>query len=163
MTEQQLISEQRQSELRMGFNEALAGGSNMNGDGGPIIHTEGHAQDLEFATTRINELRHQIDGLQLTISEVQVNHYEEWHEEDGDVLWWKWPVEDAPWVGTPNDLGYTVEIATQLATSQRNKEPVELTPQRVLVGGWPFDEHDLLHLFWTRLPGINTINSKVLE
>lgn len=45
------------NELRMAFNEALAGGPNMNGDGGPIIQTEGHAQDLQLATDCINELR----------------------------------------------------------------------------------------------------------
>jgi hypothetical protein len=51
------VTEERQSELRMAFNEALAGGPNMNGDCGPIIHTEGHAHDLQLATDCINELR----------------------------------------------------------------------------------------------------------
>lgn len=27
---------------------------------------------------------------------------EEWHEETGPVLWWRFPVEEAPWCGTPN-------------------------------------------------------------
>lgn len=27
----------------------------------------------------------------------------QWHEDMGDVLWWKLPVEEPPWVGTPND------------------------------------------------------------
>lgn len=26
-----------------------------------------------------------------------------WHEDMGDVLWWKFPVEEAPWVGSPLD------------------------------------------------------------
>lgn len=25
----------------------------------------------------------------------------EWHEDMGDVLWWKFPVTEAPWVGSP--------------------------------------------------------------
>jgi hypothetical protein len=30
---------------------------------------------------------------------------EQWHEDDGPVLWWQLPVMDQeqPWVGTPND------------------------------------------------------------
>lgn len=28
---------------------------------------------------------------------------DEWHEDDGDVLWWKFPIEEPPYVGTPND------------------------------------------------------------
>lgn len=28
---------------------------------------------------------------------------EEWSEDDGPVLWWRLPVEEAPWVGTPLD------------------------------------------------------------
>lgn len=27
----------------------------------------------------------------------------EWHEEDGNVLWWKFPVDEPPYVGTPLD------------------------------------------------------------
>lgn len=27
----------------------------------------------------------------------------EWHEDDGPVLWWKLPVDEPPWVGTPLD------------------------------------------------------------
>lgn len=28
---------------------------------------------------------------------------EDWHEDDGPVTWWKFPVEEAGWIGTPND------------------------------------------------------------
>lgn len=27
----------------------------------------------------------------------------EWHEDDGPVTWWKFPIEEAPWIGTPLD------------------------------------------------------------
>lgn len=77
--------------------------------------------------------------------------HHEWDEEDGDVLWWLWPIEDAPWVGTPLVLGYTVEVRTQLATSQTGREPVEIF-HRSSVGGWPFLEEDLHRVFWTELP-----------
>lgn len=46
-----------QSDLRMRFNEAIAGGPNMNGDSGWIIHTQGHASDLERAIERIAALQ----------------------------------------------------------------------------------------------------------
>ena len=28
---------------------------------------------------------------------------EEWHEDYGDVLWWKFPIEEPPYVGSPLD------------------------------------------------------------
>ena len=28
---------------------------------------------------------------------------DEWGEEDGPVLWWKLPIEEPPWCGTPLD------------------------------------------------------------
>lgn len=28
---------------------------------------------------------------------------EEWHEDCGDVLWWKFPIEEPPYVGSPLD------------------------------------------------------------
>lgn len=77
--------------------------------------------------------------------------HHEWTEEDGDVLWWLWPIEQAPWVGTPLDLGYTVEVETYLTTSQAGREAMEIS-QRTSVGGWPFLEEDLHRVFWTRLP-----------
>lgn len=27
----------------------------------------------------------------------------EWHEDYGHVVWWKFPVEEPSWIGTPND------------------------------------------------------------
>ena len=30
----------------------------------------------------------------------------EWFEEDGAVLWWRFPVEEAPWVGQPHDCDW---------------------------------------------------------
>ena len=26
---------------------------------------------------------------------------DEWHEDDGDVLWWRFPIEEPPYVGSP--------------------------------------------------------------
>ena len=34
----------------------------------------------------------------------------EYHEDMGNVLWWKFPIEEPPYVGTPNDLGFPVRI-----------------------------------------------------
>ena len=35
---------------------------------------------------------------------------DEWHEDMGDMLWWKFPITEAPYVGTPLDIGQTAEI-----------------------------------------------------
>ena len=32
---------------------------------------------------------------------------EEWHEDYGDVLWWKFPIEEPPYVGSPLDENWT--------------------------------------------------------
>lgn len=32
---------------------------------------------------------------------------EEWHEDYGDVLWWKFPIEEPPYVGSPLDEDWT--------------------------------------------------------
>lgn len=30
----------------------------------------------------------------------------EWHEDDGDVVWWRFDVEEPAWIGTPNDFDW---------------------------------------------------------
>lgn len=32
--------------------------------------------------------------------------FEEWHEDDGNVLWWKFPIEEPPYCGTPLDANW---------------------------------------------------------
>ena len=32
---------------------------------------------------------------------------EEWHEDYGDVLWWKFPIEEPPYVGSPLDCDWS--------------------------------------------------------
>lgn len=37
---------------------------------------------------------------------------EDWHEEDGDVLWWRLPICEPPVVGCPLELGFEVDDYT---------------------------------------------------
>ena len=55
---------------------------------------------------------------------------EEWHEGLGDVLWWKFPVNEPPYVGTPNDLGHTVELYA------RTHGHADRYIGHTMVGGW---------------------------
>ena len=68
---------------------------------------------------------------------------DEWSEDDGDVVWWCWRDGDwlgeAAWIGTPLDLGQTVEI--ELRTNQG-----EFVHSH-MVGGWPG-----YHTHWTPHP-----------
>lgn len=64
----------------------------------------------------------------------------EWHEGLGDVLWWKSPFTEPPYVGTPLDLGFTVELHTQDGPEPR-------IAARGTVGGWPG-----YHTHFTPLP-----------
>lgn len=65
----------------------------------------------------------------------------EWHEDIGDVLWWRFPVEEAPYVGSPHCLGHTVELHTH-----DTGEGPRLAA-RTTIGGWPG-----YHTHWTPLP-----------
>lgn len=53
----------------------------------------------------------------------------EYHEDMGDVLWWKFPIVEPPYVGSPLDLGETIEVAFT--------DSVRTTTYNRKVGGWP--------------------------
>lgn len=59
---------------------------------------------------------------------------DEYHEDMGDVLWWKFPVVEPPYCGNPNDLGYTVETEVVM---RRHGQPPVTKVIREQVGGWP--------------------------
>lgn len=61
----------------------------------------------------------------------------EYHEDMGDVLWWKVPITEAPWVGSPNCLGHTVQIEVTSLTNERVKfQPRRSSKHTFDVGGW---------------------------
>lgn len=66
----------------------------------------------------------------------------EWHEEIGDVLWWRFPIEEPPYCGSPRDVGRTIRMTVE----SFGAEP---TVSYAQVGGWPG-----YHTHWTplRLP-----------
>lgn len=63
----------------------------------------------------------------------------EWHEEIGPVLWWKFPINEPPYVGTPLDLGETVEVTLRAYGVDKL--------MRGMVGAWPG-----YHTHWTPIP-----------
>jgi hypothetical protein len=73
----------------------------------------------------------------------------DYHEDLGDVLWWKFPITEPPYVGTPGDCGITVEAhTTTRVISQINQEhDPEPHIERVHLGGWPG-----YHTHFTALP-----------
>lgn len=78
----------------------------------------------------------------------------DWHEDHGNVLWWRMPINEPPYVGTPLDLGRGMLVEITIGVEQ-----VEFPIQHV--GGWPFDADDQRHLWWTRLPNANRIQDQV--
>lgn len=60
---------------------------------------------------------------------------EEWHEDFGDCLWWSFPVEEPPYVGSPLDCGFNVPVT------------VGDNEFYARVGGWPG-----YHTHWTPIP-----------
>jgi len=40
-------------------------------------------------------------------NEIEPRPFEEWGEEYGNCLWWKFPIEEPPYCGTPLDCDFT--------------------------------------------------------
>lgn len=47
---------------------------------------------------------------------------DEWHDELGDVLWYKLPVAESPYVGSPLDVGWYDEPVHILSKGETNAE-----------------------------------------
>jgi hypothetical protein len=74
----------------------------------------------------------------------------EYHEDMGPVLWWKFPVEEPPYVGSPNDVGFTVEAEVIMRThSDPGGDGTVTAVTRRNVGGWPD-----YHTHFTLLPRV---------
>lgn len=67
----------------------------------------------------------------------------EWHEDHGPVLWWTFPQSEAPYLGTPLDLGQTVEVGMRAHGLDKL--------MRASVGGWPG-----YHTHWSPIPSVVT-------
>jgi len=81
--------------------------------------------------------------------------YCDWQEDHGDVLWWRIPVREHPYLGSPLCLGF------QVAARLYNQFGDEIGTTHSNVGGWPFDEADERHLWWTPLPDGKLIEDQV--
>lgn len=68
---------------------------------------------------------------------------EEYHEDFGSVLWWRFPLAEPPYVGSPLDLGHPVEVSTRFIENGAVVDRVV----RYQVGGWPG-----YHTHWTPIP-----------
>lgn len=71
----------------------------------------------------------------------RARQFDEWHEDHGDVLWWRLPVVEPPYVGSPLDMGYSVETHGPRGLIARGA-----------LGGWPFSDDDEASLFWVPIP-----------
>ncbi len=84
---------------------------------------------------------------------VQARPLSEWNEETGDVLWWRFPIDEPPYCGSPQDVGRTAEIAFR-----QHGEPESV--RRFQVGGWPG-----YHTHWTpfQMPDAPAIEARRAE
>lgn len=71
--------------------------------------------------------------------------FSEWSEDHGDVLWWKLPIMESPYCGSPLDLGRGMKVTVQIGFEE-HEMPITHT------GGWPFDQEDEPDLWWSPLP-----------
>jgi hypothetical protein len=47
----------------------------------------------------------------------------EWRDDDGDVLWWRVPIQEAPYVGSPLECGWFEDFYTHWTPLPKVKEP----------------------------------------
>jgi hypothetical protein len=69
------------SDLRLRFNRAV--GDDFSGDGGWIVHTQGHAYDMEMAIARIADLEAERDGTKAAFDAAEA--FIESHVADPDI------------------------------------------------------------------------------
>lgn len=84
----------------------------------------------------------------------EMRPFADWHEDHGDVLWWKHPISQSPYVGSPLDLGRSMKVVVQIGFEEHDL-PITMT------GGWPFDEDDEASLYWSPLPNGQTIQAAI--
>lgn len=89
---------------------------------------------------------------------MRVRPYCDWHEDIGDVLWWRIPISEPPYLGSPLDLGR--EMLVELGIFML-RGPVAQELKRVNICGWPFEDGDIPHLWWTLLPDGKLIEDQV--
>lgn len=81
----------------------------------------------------------------------------EWNEDVGDVLWWFVDSDgnptEPPYVGTPLDLGHTVQCVMTHYVGGCNE--VKETESKMQVGGWPG-----YHQFWSPIPMVVSAHLK---
>ncbi|SES02272.1 hypothetical protein [Sphingobium sp. YR768] len=90
------------------------------------------------------------------MSEVQPTprHFHSWAEEDGDVLWYRHPISEPPYFGSPVCLGRTMLVEIYIG-----REQFEFPAQQT--GGWPFDEDDEQYLWWIPAPNGNAVQAAI--
>lgn len=80
----------------------------------------------------------------------------EYHEDMGDVLWWyvkNGQIVEAPYVGTPNTLGFEVAMEVELAVGTYRKIHAPKTiKKRIMVGGWPGYHTHFTHIVEPIIP-----------
>lgn len=88
-------------------------------------HEDMLAQDISHGLA-ISGIKHKPGIIQRLPTARPISEY---HEDMGPVLWWKFPIDEPPYCGGPNDCGHTVEM--------RHYENGKVKTVRTNVGGWP--------------------------
>lgn len=80
--------------------------------------------------------------------------FDDWHEGHGDVLWFKHPISEPPYFGSPVCLGRTMVVEIMIG-----REHFELPAQQT--GGWPFDCTEERDLWWMPGPNGNAVQAAI--
>ncbi len=90
--------------LHPAYEPALAPGEEI-ADGAQLVdcqwwHPQFGCDSLQFVVD--NTRQFVVDNTRQALAPGVAIPGEQWHEDDGPVPWWRFPVVEPPWAGTPN-------------------------------------------------------------
>lgn len=89
-------------------------------DNGELVKYEEHFTTVEFKTEE--DFNHFNNLLEIGNKATELNTLDEWHEDDSICLWWKFPIEEEPYVGSPLDVNFPNNV-THFTRIIMPKEP----------------------------------------
>lgn len=96
-----------------------------------------NSKEIDRLTKKVIELVTDSSPPDTKDNPLKLHPASEWHEDMGDVLWWRLPITEPPYVGTPNDVGFQVEVHVRLYGNHDSAAPTDADSQNRFVGGWP--------------------------
>lgn len=104
--------------------------------------------------TAIIKVLADIEAQGFVLTQVKPRRFFTWSEGDGDVLWFKDPISEPPYFGSPLCCGRTMLVEVTIG-----REQFEFPTQQT--GGWPFNIEDEGGLWWIPVPDAKDMQAMI--